>query len=103
MNASKMRINSMHILHIVRLRYKHRVQLFEVESYASADDCNDGDMRLLGGETEAEGRVEMCINGTWGTICINKWTNKDTAVVCRYLGFSDVFGGRCTKHFNESI
>ena len=51
-------------------------------------------MRLVGGETEAEGRVELCIDEKWGTVCDNEWTDKHTAVVCRHLGFSDVIGGR---------
>ena len=67
-----------------------------------ADNCGYGDMRLVGGETEAEGRVEMCINGRWGTMCDNEWSDRHTAVVCRYLGFSDDIGGRCSKHFKLS-
>lgn len=59
-----------------------------------SDDCYHGDMRLAGGETEAEGRVEICSNRNWGTVCDNQWTSNHTAVVCRYLGFSDMIGGQ---------
>ena len=53
-------------------------------------------MRLVGGETEAEGRVEICRSKRWGTVCGNYWTEMHTAVVCRWFGFSDIIGGECT-------
>ena len=52
-------------------------------------NCITGSIRLVGGETEAEGRLEMCINREWGTVCgHDQWTNESTAVVCRQLGYS---------------
>ena len=58
------------------------------------DNCEDGDIRVVNGKSEMEGRVEICSGGRWGTVCDSQWTNNHTAVVCRYLGFSDVIGGR---------
>ena len=60
------------------------------------DDCYDGEIRLVGGESDAEGRLEICNRYRWGTVCDNEWTETHTRVVCRRLGFSDAIGGRYT-------
>lgn len=50
--------------------------------------CNEGDVRLQGGVTTLEGRVELCMNDTWGTVCDDGWTSIDARVVCRQIGLS---------------
>lgn len=44
-------------------------------------------MRLVGGAKGYEGRLEVHYRGQWGTVCDDGWTQTNTQVVCRQLGF----------------
>lgn len=53
------------------------------------NSCSPGLVRLAGGNSSREGRVEMCIGNVWGTICDFGWNEADARVVCGQLGFSN--------------
>ena len=49
-------------------------------------NCTDGDIRLIGRQSELEGTLEVCLDGTWGSVCDNVWGYEETGVVCHQLG-----------------
>ncbi|XP_019851371.1 PREDICTED: scavenger receptor cysteine-rich domain superfamily protein-like isoform X2 [Amphimedon queenslandica] len=50
-------------------------------------DCINGDVRLVNGTTPDEGRVEVCINGEWGTVCSTYFDEREIGIVCSQLGY----------------
>ena len=50
--------------------------------------CTNGAVRLMNGSTSDEGRVEVCVNGEWGTVCDSGWDRREAEVVCRQLGYN---------------
>ena len=55
---------------------------------ATCEDDERGAVRLVGERHRYEGRVEVCVDGNWGTVCGNDWTDMESYVVCRQLGYS---------------
>ena len=49
--------------------------------------CEHGNVRIAGSSDPLVGRVEVCVNNTWGTICDDYWDDNDASVVCRQLNY----------------
>lgn len=53
------------------------------------NQCAHGDARLVNGSVSSEGRLEVCVDGIWGTVSSFLITPNAARVVCRQLGYSD--------------
>ena len=66
--------------------------------------CSNGDVRLMNGseDSASAGRVEVCFSNVYGSVCNDRWDERDASVVCRQLGI-----GRsctlCTSHASYVI
>ena len=51
-------------------------------------DCSDGEIRLVGSGRSNEGRLEVCMDKVWGTVCDISFNEEDAAAVCIQLGYT---------------
>ena len=47
-------------------------------------------MRLVDGSIQKEGRVEVCSNGVWGSVCDQSWDKTDAHVICQQMGHPEL-------------
>ena len=66
--------------------HAHVIILCSVDADTDEGNCIDGDVRLVGGSNDLEGRVEVCINNAWGTVCNELFSSDDAQVVCNQVG-----------------
>ena len=71
--------------------YRYKTSLLSIHTNCTCTHyiaCIDGSIRLIGGTRPNEGRVEVCLNNRWGTVCDDAWGTVDASVACRQLGYS---------------
>jgi len=69
--------------------------------YCMLTACTDGELRLVASSALA-GRLEVCNNTMWGTVCDDGFGILDANVACRQLGFSPI-GKNHAKFFSHNF
>ena len=61
----------------------------------NSSDCVNGGVQLVDGRSgyDYEGRVELCQDGEWKTVCDENWGQQEAQVVCRQLGYPNSSNG----------
>ena len=59
-------------------------------TYTASPQCfSNGNIHLVGGASSNEGRVEVWVNGLWGTVTNYQWDSREATVVCKQLGYQN--------------
>ncbi|XP_043483219.1 protein bark beetle isoform X2 [Leptopilina heterotoma] len=78
----------------IQLTLKEEIVIEQVPDNETIADAMTFDVsrtipvRLLGGRTNLEGRLQVRIGEKWGTVCNYGWTIRDAALVCHQLGLT---------------
>ncbi|XP_017468948.1 PREDICTED: protein bark beetle isoform X1 [Rhagoletis zephyria] len=60
----------------------------ETESIIEKNEPPRMPVRLVGGAGDYEGRLQVYLDGRWGTVCDYGWTVLNAALVCHHLGYT---------------
>lgn len=60
----------------------------------SSANCSDGDVRLQDGISDLttgvmEGRLEICINEAWGSVCVDHFGSAEVNVICSSFNLTE--------------
>ncbi len=63
--------------------------------------CNTESVRLVNGPNDYTGRIEVFVNGQWGTVCDDGWDINDAHVICRQLGYLGARTKYCCAQYGQ--
>ena len=62
------------------------IHFITMHTESDHDGCMEGSVRLVNSTIEYEGRVEVCSDGVWGTVCgVDAF---DATTICRVAGYA---------------
>ena len=67
----------------------YNVYHLSLDRSVEASNCTDGSVRLQSGVPNIvrDGRVEVCLNKVWGTVCDRQFSEDDAQIVCAQMDF----------------
>ena len=85
--------------------HNYNAPFLPTDSATQSANCSDGDLRLTGGATSNQGRLEVCLNGAWGSVCDSRdsFTTAEAKAACRQLGLLQVEGEREVHYKQQKL
>ena len=76
--------------------------MHQLRSPHSNTSCTET-IRLVDGSNNYTGRIEVFINGQWGTVCDDGWDFNDAHVICRQLGYLGARRTHCCAQYGQGV
>ena len=68
-------------------RPQHTHKLTLESNTAQFHNCTNGETRLMDGSSPNKGRLEVCLDSTWATVCGSGFNIREGVVTCKQLGY----------------
>ena len=76
MHDAQLALFTIIIMHMIII--KHPIE--------STSYCEEGSVHLVNGSSAEAGRLEVCSNNIWGSVCGDGFSATDAYVICRQIG-----------------